>query len=185
MPPPSNPSAVPTYISAHSADVILSDIRPIKLKMDALMAINSFLDEFLHCILQAANSYTTDKLRDGLLKVLPTSIGKELLLEAEVELRAYWQRTGPTPATAKNDDDFCLPLAFELLRLKCGAYSTLNDTVQDVDSEARITDRVSQNSEKIPPPALVAPAALYLTAVLEYVYYPIVSEQNQPTNVCL
>lgn len=106
------------YISSHSADVILSDIRPIKLKIDALRCINVLLDEFLFSIINAARSLSTDKLKAGLLKVLPTSLGKEALLEAEVELRAYWERTHPPGTTvspgADEEKNFHLQWAFEV-----------------------------------------------------------------------
>lgn len=108
----------PTYISSHSADVILSDIRPIKLKIEALRCINVLLDEFLYSILAAARSLSTDKLRAGLLKVLPTNLGKEALLEAEVELRAYWERTklpgGPSSPMLEEGQGFNLQWSFEV-----------------------------------------------------------------------
>ncbi|KAL0950154.1 hypothetical protein HGRIS_010149 [Hohenbuehelia grisea] len=162
----------PTYISSHSADVILSDIRPIKLKIEALRSINVLLDEFLYCILAAARSLATDKLRAGLLKVLPTNLGKEALLEAEVELRAYWERTKPSGGVAApvTDDgqNFHLQWSFELLRLKCEAYSTLNEFDENLAAETTLSERMSQNAGfAAPKPALVAPAALYLTAILE------------------
>ena len=105
----------PSYISSHSADVILSEIRPIKLQLEALRAINVLLDEFLYSILKASHSLITDKLRVGLLKILPTSLGKEALLEAEVELRAYWDRTnGGTPAALHDQKIFSLQWSFEV-----------------------------------------------------------------------
>ncbi|KAJ3985758.1 hypothetical protein F5890DRAFT_1508207 [Lentinula detonsa] len=158
----------PFYISSHSADVILSDIRPIKLKIEGLRCINVFLDEFLYGILNAAHSLTTDKLRAGLLSVLPTALGKEALLEAEVELRAYWDRTKPSKGGAVEDDtgSFNLQWAFELLRLKCEAYSTLNESDGDKSAESKLQDRLAGTGQP-PKPSLVAPAALYLTAILE------------------
>ncbi|KAJ3788151.1 hypothetical protein GGU11DRAFT_742543 [Lentinula aff. detonsa] len=158
----------PSYISSHSADVILSDIRPIKLKIEGLRCINVFLDEFLYGILNAAHSLTTDKLRAGLLNVLPTALGKEALLEAEVELRAYWDRTKPSKGGAVEDDtgSFNLQWAFELLRLKCEAYSTLNESDGDKSAESKLQDRLAGAGQP-PKPSLVAPAALYLTAILE------------------
>ncbi|KAJ7368867.1 hypothetical protein DFH08DRAFT_909538 [Mycena albidolilacea] len=160
----------PSYISSHSADVILSDIRPIKLKLDGLRSINVLLDEFLFNILNTARSLTTDKLRTSLLTVLPTSLGKEALLEAEVELRAYWDRT-PRPAVLEDDTPtFNLQWAFELLRLKCEAYSTLNETDEDATSVAGLQEKMIQLGGTTPPiPGLVAPASLYLTAILEHI----------------
>ncbi|KAF8076707.1 hypothetical protein FPV67DRAFT_1559110 [Lyophyllum atratum] len=130
----------PSYISAHSADTILSDIRPIKLKIEALPCF-------------------------------PPTLGKEALLEAEVELRAYWDRTAPADVAVLEDDSksFHLQWAFELLRLKCEAYSTLNEPDEDHGAEGRINDRMSAKGGTPPKAALMAPAALYLTAILEHI----------------
>ncbi|CAK5262909.1 unnamed protein product [Mycena citricolor] len=161
-------NAGPSYISSHSADVILSDIRPIKLKLEGLRSINVLLDEFLFNILNTARSLSTDNLRASLLSVLPTSLGKEALLEAEVELRAYWDRTARPPVLESDEGTFNLQWAFELLRLKCEAYSTLNETDEDAGAVARLTERMTQAGGTMPPAAaLVAPASLYLTAILE------------------
>ncbi|KAF7332567.1 hypothetical protein MKEN_00139400 [Mycena kentingensis (nom. inval.)] len=158
----------PQYISSHSADVILSDIRPIKLKLEGLRSINVLLDEFLFNILNTARSLSTDKLRASLLNILPTSLGKEALLEAEVELRAYWDRT-PRPSSLDDDaGTFNLQWAFELLRLKCEAYCTLNESDEDSAAVAKLQERMAAlGGTTPPPPALVAPASLYLTAILE------------------
>ena len=108
----------PSYISARSAEVILSDVRPIKLKPDALHSINVLLDETLYSILVTARSLATDRLKAALLKVLPTSLGKEALLEAEVELKAYWDRTGTArpPPSGRGADakEFDLQWSFEV-----------------------------------------------------------------------
>ncbi|KAG2013255.1 hypothetical protein CC2G_010186 [Coprinopsis cinerea AmutBmut pab1-1] len=168
----------PAYISSHSADVILSDIRPFKLKPDALRCINALLDEFLHNVLHASGSLSTDRLRAALLGLLPTSLGKEALLEAEVELRAYWERTAPAGIIPPLEDDtatFHLPWAYELLRNKCEAYSTLNEADEDPLAETRINDKFSRSGASPPKVLLVAPAALYLTAILEAVCEHILS----------
>ncbi|KAF8646408.1 hypothetical protein AX16_007273 [Volvariella volvacea WC 439] len=163
----------PFYVSSSSANLILSDTRPIQLKIDALRCINVLLDEFLYNILSTARSLHTDRLRSSLLSLLPTSLGKEALLEAEVELRAYWDRTYPkeVPLSSDHDDDsktFSLDWAFELLRLKCEAYSTLNELDADSMAEVRLHERMTQIGGLSPPKqSLVAPASLYLTAILE------------------
>ncbi|KAK0444430.1 hypothetical protein EV421DRAFT_1801011 [Armillaria borealis] len=160
----------PSYLSAHSADVILSDIRPIKLKVEALHSINVLLDEFLYKIINTAQSLVTDKLRAGLLSVLPTPLGKEALLEAEVELRAYKDRTKSAKTIEDDKDTFNLAWAFELLQLKCQAYSTLNESDEDPASEGLLEERMNLSHHlHAPSPTLVAPAALYLTAILEHI----------------
>jgi hypothetical protein len=107
-------------VSSRSADVILSDIRPIKLNVDALRSINVLLDEFLYGVLNAARSLTTHQLRAGLLKVLPTALGKEALLEAEMELRAYLERTATSGTQLTADEqgkEFHLQWSFEVSRV--------------------------------------------------------------------
>ena len=107
----------PTYLSPRSADVILSDIRPTKFNIEALCCTNVLLDEFLYSVLNAARSLTPHQLRAGLLKVLPTTLGKEALLEAEMELRAYLERTGVSAASVEVEEkgnDFNLQWSFEV-----------------------------------------------------------------------
>ncbi|KAG5648795.1 hypothetical protein DXG03_000144 [Asterophora parasitica] len=176
-------NAGPLYISSHSADVILSDIRPIKLKIEALRSINVLLDEFLYSILTTACSLSTDKLRASLLSLLPTTLGKEALLEAEVELRAYWDRTAPANVTVLEDDSktFHLQWAFELMRLKCEAYSTLNESDEDHGAEGGINDRMIAAGGAPPKATLMAPAALYLTAILEAMCEHILSNVGRVT----
>lgn len=98
--------------------MILSDIRPIKLRPDALRCINVLLDEVLWDILNAARALTTDRLNSALRKVLPTVLGKEALLEAEVELRAYLERVGRAAAPPDEDpQDFNAQYTFQVRSL--------------------------------------------------------------------
>ncbi|KAI0920778.1 hypothetical protein AcW1_005045 [Taiwanofungus camphoratus] len=172
----------PAYLSSRSADVILSDVRPIKLVFEALHAINVLLDELLYTILSASRSLSTEKLKAGLLKVLPTALGKEALLEAEVELKAYWERTIlPAPDLIESGrPKFDLQWSFELLRLKCEAYSTMNDTDEDADAEKRLNERMEVCTDTTPPSvSLLAPAALYLTAILESICEHVLSNVSR------
>lgn len=63
------------------------------------------------------------------------------------------------------------PLRSQLLRMKCEAYSTLNESDEDPSAEDRIQARFAQSLVTPPDGALLAPAALYLTAILEYVVF--------------
>lgn len=185
-------STEPSYVSPRSADVILSDIRPIKLHVEALRCLNALLDEFLSSLITTAHSLSTDRLKMALLKVLPTTLGKEALLEAEMELRAYWERTNSarpglsSVAADAGTEEFNLQWAIEvrvhasrlfrhgadflcskLMRLKCEAYSTLNDADEDAQAEVRLSDKLGGVSANARRAVLVAPAALYLTAIME------------------
>ncbi|KIO12460.1 hypothetical protein M404DRAFT_677760 [Pisolithus tinctorius Marx 270] len=174
----------PTYISARSADVILSDVRPTRLADDALHATNALLDELLYNILDAARALNTAQLRAGLHRILPTTLGKEAVLEAELELRAYWDRTSGTSGNGSSqvvpdDGSFNLPWVFELLRLKCEAYSTLSDTDEDPDAEVRLTERMNAEGTSIPKQSLLAPASLYLTAIIESICEHVLSNVSR------
>lgn len=174
----------PTYISARSADVILSDVRPTKLADDALHAINALLDELLYSILDAARALNTAQLRAGLHKILPTTLGKEAVLEAELELRAYWDRTcgssgNGSSQVVPDDGSFNLSWAFELLRLKCEAYSTLSDADENPDAEVRLIERMTAEGTSVPKEALLAPASLYLTAIIESICEHVLSNVSR------
>lgn len=57
----------------------------------------------------------------------------------------------------------------KLLRLKCSAYSTLNEDDEDPAAELRVNGIFSKAHSHSPQTTLLDPAALYLTAILEYV----------------
>ena len=52
----------------------------------------------------------------------------------------------------------------------------MNDSDEDAEAEKRLQQRMEAAGSSSPPnPALLAPAALYLTAILEYVPIPLVT----------
>ena len=68
--------------------------------------------------------------------------------------------------------NYCHPVALQLLRLKCEAYSTFNDSDDDSDAEKRWQAKVTNSTGFASHNAqYIAPAALYLTAILECVYF--------------
>jgi hypothetical protein len=113
-------SIAPSYLSQSKAEAVLSEVRPTKVRTEALICINVFLDELLWLVLSTARSFSTDRLKIGLLKVLPTTLGKDALLEAEVELKAYWEKTGHNvqkaleSAPSTSPSEFPLQAAFEV-----------------------------------------------------------------------
>ncbi|KAH9006865.1 hypothetical protein EDB86DRAFT_3069565 [Lactarius hatsudake] len=162
----------PMYISAHSAEVILSDFRPLKLQPDALKFLNLLLDDILANIITSSRSILTDRLKSGLLKTLPTTMGKDALLEAEMELHAYWQRPNaikPSASqTSTSEHSFAVPLMIEPIR-------TLNDSDEDAQVENKIQERLQSQGVEPPKSIVVAPASLYLTAILECICEHILS----------
>lgn len=138
----------------------------MKLQPETHRAINGFLDEFLYKILHSSRSLTTDRLRAGLLFVLPTSVGKEAITEAEVELRAFLASRGKPPPE-DDKDTFHLQWSFELLRQKCRGYCTMSDGDEDMEIQARINEKMASTGSPPPKEMLLEPAGLYLAAILE------------------
>lgn len=55
------------------------------------------------------------------------------------------------------------------MRSKCEVYSTLGDVEEDIDEEDRLQNQMMTASTGPPRASAVAPAALYITAMLECV----------------
>lgn len=108
----------PSFLSSETADAALSEVRKTRLRLNALDALNALLDELLFNILKNASSLSTDRLRASLLGLLPTSLGKEALLDAQVELRTYYEQMGTNTVLPQDDDSktFNLQYAFEVCR---------------------------------------------------------------------
>lgn len=97
----------------------MSDVRPTSIAPEALRAVNILLDEILWLVLANARSLDTSRLKSGVLKTIPTQLGKDAILEAEIEIRAYRDKTkGPPPRSPRPSDEgvtaFPLQPAFEV-----------------------------------------------------------------------
>lgn len=90
---PRRVSPAPTFACARAADVILSDVRPTSITPSALRSVNILIDELLWLVLAHARSLDLIRLKSGVLKTIPTQLGKDAILEAEIELRAYRDKT--------------------------------------------------------------------------------------------
>lgn len=53
------------------------------------------------------------------------------------------------------------------MRVKCEVYSTLGDVEEDIEEESRLQNQMLSASSDPPRASAVAPAALYITAMLE------------------
>lgn len=84
---------VPSYISARSANSIISEARPTRIQAETLSFLNRLLDELLLFIVASSRSLATDRIKtDGVLKVFNNNVvAKDAVLEAELELRTYMQ----------------------------------------------------------------------------------------------
>ncbi|CAG8597929.1 4093_t:CDS:2 [Ambispora leptoticha] len=154
------------YISQRAANSIIAGVAPYRISSEALQAINNFLDEFLYYLIDAAHSLDLVRIKTAISTVLPTSVGKNAVSEAELELKTYVE-SGNSDNTKERTIEitpFPLQKVFEQFRIKCQYYSTLGDREGD-DTENAVPD-LCPSSDGIH----IAPSlAIYLTAVLEYV----------------
>jgi hypothetical protein len=121
--------SAPSFVNAKAADVILSDVRPTSITPDALRAVNILLDELLWLSLAHARSFEMSRLKSGVLKAIPTQLGKDAILEAEIEIRAYRNKTQIRPRGIQPADDanatFPLQEAFDVSTGSDERHSTL------------------------------------------------------------
>ncbi|TKY84544.1 hypothetical protein EX895_006446 [Sporisorium graminicola] len=170
-------SDVPSLVSARAANSLISEDRPTRIQAETLLVLNGLLDELLLTILSSAKSLATDRIKtDGVLRVLNNNLlAKDAVLEAELELRSFVDgkraEGARVPlglmATSRLDgsDGFPVQAAYNALRTRCEYYSTLNEC-QD-NNAAKDQNLMSSDGRPI---ATVTPgAAIYMTALLEYV----------------
>ncbi|CBQ73873.1 conserved hypothetical protein [Sporisorium reilianum SRZ2] len=170
-------SDVPSFVSARAANSLISEHRPTRIQAETLLVLNGLLDELLSTILTSAKSLATDRIKtDGVLRVLNNNLlAKDAVLEAELELRSFVDAKRAEGArvplglmaTSRLDgtDGFPVHGAYKALRTRCEYYSTLNEC--EDDTAARDQNLMSTDGRPI---ATVTPgAAIYVTALLEYV----------------
>jgi hypothetical protein len=134
---PSNP---PTYLSAASANALISEIQPTTILPPALLHINLFLDEILFLLLSSSQSLNPSEIRStGVPAVFSAdkagestairSLGRSAVGEAELELRSWSESNGSTKigfgkdGTGMKRGGFALQEAFQAMRGKCEEFS--------------------------------------------------------------
>ncbi|KDN40419.1 hypothetical protein K437DRAFT_275711 [Tilletiaria anomala UBC 951] len=167
----------PCYISARSANSIISESRPTRIQADSLILLNKLLDELLLLVLLSARSLATDRIKtEGMLRVMNNSLlAKDAVLEAELELRNYTEgkraEGGRVPlglmATSRWDGTAHFPVqsAYNALRTRCQIYSTLGDRE---DSNA-VSDQHIMSADGKPVATITPGVAIYVTTLLEFV----------------
>ncbi|KAF8341498.1 uncharacterized protein EI90DRAFT_2905792, partial [Cantharellus anzutake] len=167
----------PTFVNARSADLILSDVRPTSITTEALRAVNILLDEILWLTLANARSLDTTRVKVGVLKSVTTQLGKDAILEAEIEIRGAFSRDKrmviPGSRMGRPSDSVLLAFpvqeAFEFLRLKCQLMSSFAEFDEDPELEAKLLERLTAKSTVPLGVEQMESSPLYFTAVIEYV----------------
>ncbi|CAG8520940.1 10923_t:CDS:2, partial [Racocetra persica] len=154
------------YVSQRAANAIVADVAPYRISAEALISINTFLDEFLYFVIDSARSLDLVKIKQSISQVLPTTLGKNAIQEAELELKTYVE-SGNSDSTQEKTIEitpFPLQKVFEQFRAKCQFFSTLGERGID-ERDSKMAPNLYANEGIHIAPSL----AIYLTAVLEYV----------------
>ncbi|WVQ71617.1 hypothetical protein IAR50_001157 [Cryptococcus sp. DSM 104548] len=183
------PSQPTPFLSASSANALISDHRPTTLSSPALTSLNSLLDEVLVHLISAAQSINPSVLRKEAIPSLfhaekgagdstaVRSLGRSAVSEAEVELRSWMEDRGPARgfppggkgSGTKSERAFPVLQAVDLMRVKCVTFSTLAlpEAADATKKEQALVEWKNVGGDVSDD--TVEPAALWLTAVIEHI----------------
>ncbi|KAI8374453.1 uncharacterized protein BYT42DRAFT_405053 [Radiomyces spectabilis] len=152
------------YICQRAANAIIAELGPYRVSTDALQTINQFLDEFLVLLLTSSLSLDLSCIKATTLTLLSSTLGKNAIVEAELEVKTYTETESVDYDTYEKmralgtTSEFPLQEALPLLRMKCFEFCTLADK-----DDQRLAATRSSNSIVILPIV-----AIYITTILEH-----------------
>ncbi|KAL1915403.1 uncharacterized protein VTP21DRAFT_6861 [Calcarisporiella thermophila] len=154
------------YITPNAANAIISQVGDYRISSDALRAINTLLDELLYSLLVTTRSLDLTRIKQAVTQLLPNSLGKNAVVEAELEMKDHLDSGAPVDyaGLARTRDlhphAFPLDQTYSVLRRKCAFRSALGDgrelelpTATPVDGGGVVTSL----------------HVVYVTAILEHV----------------
>ncbi|KAF9196670.1 hypothetical protein BGZ50_008615 [Haplosporangium sp. Z 11] len=159
------------YIAQKFANAILADTSSYIISTDGLQALNAFLDELLFILIDGAKGLETSRIKSAVYQTFPTALGKNAIVEAELEAKSYLDMGGKDTcnhmsasgqsATSSifnaDSDETMVEQVFEQFRAKCQYYSKLGE---------RLGSPAGNPNNAVVVPTLIA---IYVTAVLEHV----------------
>ncbi|KAG0069632.1 hypothetical protein BGZ89_002446, partial [Linnemannia elongata] len=159
------------YIAQKFANAILADTSSYIISPDGLQALNAFLDELLFILVDTAKGLETTRIKSAVYQIFPTALGKNAIVEAELEAKHYIDMGGKDTnnhlgnsgqsATSSlfnaDSDETRVEQVFEQFRTKCQYYSKLGE---------RLGSPAGNPNNAIIVPTLIA---IYVTAVLEHI----------------
>ncbi|KAF9150720.1 hypothetical protein BG015_007445 [Linnemannia schmuckeri] len=159
------------YIAQKFANAILADASSYIISTDGLQALNAFLDELLFILVDTAKGLETTRIKSAVYQIFPTALGKNAIVEAELEAKSYIDGGGKDTsnhlgnsgqsATSSlfnaDSDETRVEQVFEQFRTKCQYYSKLGE---------RLGSPAGNPNNAIVVPTLIA---IYVTAVLEHI----------------
>ncbi|KAI7875092.1 uncharacterized protein EV154DRAFT_472890 [Mucor mucedo] len=149
------------YVCQRAAHAIIAEFGPIRVSSDALSAINLFLDEFLALLIMSASTLDLVLLKTAVVQLLPHSLGKNSLVEAEIELKHQIEAEQHDFTTYEKMRHTVYPpeQIIPLLQLACTDYCTLAAENHSSNAPHLQNDTIT-----------IAPVVvIYVTAIVEHI----------------
>ncbi|KAK9367111.1 hypothetical protein V1509DRAFT_195247 [Lipomyces kononenkoae] len=188
------PTLDPAYVSAEAAAAVLASDSLIQAHslsvltptLDALGALNGFIDYLVVILLFRAKSSLIDPLRNAVKQVFKGQLARDAIAEGEAELRAYIRTpeeeyallgsataaaAAATTTTCPDSASFDTDLVWRMARLRCMVYSSLGNVDEsDVLKYTPGQRSLFSTTGSPDPPDLISPiATIFLTTILEFV----------------
>jgi hypothetical protein len=139
---------------------------------DALGAINLFLDEFLALLITSASSVDLVRLRTAVVQLLPHSLGKNALVEAEIELKHQVESEQHDFTSYEKmrilinqDGTFPVDQVIPPVQLACSNYCNLASD----DNQGSIRSLFSTAAKKTGNIIIAPVVVIYVTTIVEHI----------------
>ncbi|GAN09473.1 conserved hypothetical protein [Mucor ambiguus] len=155
------------YVCQRAAQAIIAEIGPLRVSSDALQAINVFLDEFLALLVITAASLDLVLLKAAVVQLLPYSLGKNALVEAEVELKNRIAESEADEDEQQNQLDLSTYEKMRLLNAESvnQIIPILQAACADFCTLAAETYHTQEKHQDMIAPVVV----IYVTAIVEHI----------------
>ncbi|KAL9557827.1 hypothetical protein MBANPS3_001218 [Mucor bainieri] len=155
------------YVCQRAAQAIIAEIGPLRVSSDALQAINVFLDEFLALLVITAASLDLVLLKAAVVQLLPYSLGKNALVEAEIELKNRIAESEADEDEHQNQLDLSTYEKMRLLNAESvnQIIPILQAACADFCTLAAETHHTQEKHQDMIAPVVV----IYVTAIVEHI----------------
>ncbi|KAI8140514.1 hypothetical protein BJV82DRAFT_671590 [Fennellomyces sp. T-0311] len=155
------------YVCHRAANAIITEVDPLRVSTDALQVINQFLDEFVTLLLSSSQSLDLSRIKTTVLTLLPSALGKNAIVEAELQVKSYSESAEAIDYEAYEQtrqlDMAALNKISDRLREECVNYCTL---AEKNHQNPRRPSLVAKPTERV---AISPIVTVYVTAIIEHV----------------
>lgn len=158
-----------SYVCHRAANAIVTQVDPLRVSSDALQIINQFLDEFITLLLTSAKSLDLSRIKTAVVALLPSSLGKNAIVEAELQVKSYTETADDIDYEAyertRRLDSIPLDSIGALLRQECINHCTLAENNHNRQSTRRPSIGVPKTHNFSISPIVT----VYVTSIIEHV----------------